>query len=73
MKKEIQRTREVQDAQRNKELAVISQQKEVEIAKQVCSKCLRLYLLHVIQKEGFGNYRNHELPLFSELSTICVV
>ena len=35
MKKEIQRTREVQDAQRLKELAVIAQQKEVEVAKQV--------------------------------------
>lgn len=35
LKKEIQRTRAVQDAQRAKELAVIAQQKEVEIARQV--------------------------------------
>ena len=33
LKKEIQRTRAVQDAQREKELAVISEQKQVEIAK----------------------------------------
>ena len=35
LKKEIQRTREVQDAQRQKELLVISAQREVEVAKQV--------------------------------------
>ena len=38
LKKEIQRTREVQDAQRIKELAVIAQQKEVEVAKQVAER-----------------------------------
>ena len=38
MKKEIQRTREVQDAQRSKELAVIGQQREVEIAKQIAQR-----------------------------------
>lgn len=38
LRKEIQRTREVQDAQRAKELAVISQQKEVEIARQIAER-----------------------------------
>lgn len=38
LRKEIQRTREVQDAQRNKELAIISQQKEVEIARQIAER-----------------------------------
>mmetsp|Transcript_21576 Transcript_21576/g.25514 ORF Transcript_21576/g.25514 Transcript_21576/m.25514 type:complete len:466 (-) Transcript_21576:186-1583(-) len=38
MKKEIQRTKEVQDAQRLKELAVIGQQKEVEVAKQIAER-----------------------------------
>lgn len=38
LRKEIQRTREVQDAQRSKELAVISQQKEVEVARQIAEK-----------------------------------
>lgn len=38
LKKEIQRTREVQDAQRQKELAIISQQKEVEIARQIAER-----------------------------------
>lgn len=38
LKKEIQRTRAVQDAQREKELAVISQQKEVEVARQIAAR-----------------------------------
>ena len=38
LRKEIQRTREVQDAQRGKELAIISQQKEVEIARQIAER-----------------------------------
>ena len=38
LRKEIQRTREVQDAQRSKELAIISQQKEVEIARQIAER-----------------------------------
>ncbi|BDU35772.1 putative ATPase [Vibrio nigripulchritudo SFn27] len=38
LRKEIQRTREVQDAQRQKELAIISQQKEVEIARQIAER-----------------------------------
>lgn len=38
LRKEIQRTREVQDAQRNKELAIISQQKEVEVARQIAER-----------------------------------
>lgn len=38
MKKEIERTRAVQDAQRGKELAVIGQEREVEIAKQVAER-----------------------------------
>lgn len=38
LRKEIQRTREVQDAQRQKELAIISQQKEVEVARQIAER-----------------------------------
>ncbi len=38
LKKEIERTRAVQDAQRTKELAVITQQKEVEVAKQIAER-----------------------------------
>ncbi|SET06200.1 SPFH domain-containing protein [Thorsellia anophelis] len=38
LRKEIQRTREVQDAQRTKELAVISQQKDVEVARQIAER-----------------------------------
>jgi hypothetical protein len=38
LRKEIQRTREVQDAQRAKELAVIAQQKEVEVARQIAER-----------------------------------
>merc|ERR1712139_492943 len=38
LKKEIERTRHVQDAQREKELAVIGQMKEVEIAKQIADR-----------------------------------
>ncbi|WP_370646380.1 SPFH domain-containing protein [Photobacterium sp. OFAV2-7] len=38
LRKEIQRTREVQDAQRNKELAIIAQQKEVEVARQIAER-----------------------------------
>ncbi|SHO57696.1 SPFH domain-containing protein [Vibrio quintilis] len=38
LRKEIQRTREVQDAQRRKELAIISQQKEVEVARQIAER-----------------------------------
>ncbi|CZF85129.1 SPFH domain-containing protein [Grimontia marina] len=38
LRKEIQRTREVQDAQRTKELAVIAQQKEVAVAQQIAKR-----------------------------------
>lgn len=38
LKKEIERTRSVQDAQRRKELAVIAQAQEVEVAKQIALK-----------------------------------
>ncbi|WP_414718385.1 SPFH domain-containing protein [Thaumasiovibrio subtropicus] len=38
LRKEIQRTKEVQDAQRAKELAIIAQQKEVEVAKQIAER-----------------------------------
>ncbi|MCP3940752.1 MAG: hypothetical protein GY710_04630, partial [Desulfobacteraceae bacterium] len=38
LRKEIQRTREVQDAQRSKELAIIAQQKEVEVARQIAER-----------------------------------
>ncbi|KJG15781.1 SPFH domain-containing protein [Photobacterium angustum] len=38
LRKEIQRTREVQDAQRQKELAIIAQQKEVEVARQIAER-----------------------------------
>lgn len=38
LRKEIQRTREVQDAQRQKELALISQQKDVEVARQIAER-----------------------------------
>lgn len=38
LKKEIERTKEVQDAQRQKELAVINQVKEVEVAKQIAAR-----------------------------------
>ncbi|MBE1276490.1 SPFH domain-containing protein [Enterovibrio baiacu] len=38
LRKEIQRTREVQDAQRAKELAVIAQQKEVAVAQQIAKR-----------------------------------
>ncbi len=38
LKKEIERTRAVQDAQREKELAVIAQQREVEVARQIAER-----------------------------------
>merc|ERR1719230_347360 len=38
LKKEILRTKEVQDAQRQKELTVIANQREVEVAKQIAEK-----------------------------------
>ncbi|MGO1297044.1 MAG: SPFH domain-containing protein [Vibrio sp.] len=38
LKKEIQRTREVQDAQRQKELAIIAEQQKVEVARQIAEK-----------------------------------
>ena len=54
LKKEIQRTKEVQDAQRQKELVVISSQREVEVAKQVAERETieqrKLQDLAVIQK-----------------------
>jgi hypothetical protein len=40
LKKEIERTKAVQDAHREKELAVIAQQREVEVAKQIAEKSL---------------------------------
>jgi len=55
LKKEIQRTKEVQDAQRQKELVVISSQREVEVAKQVAERETieqrKLQDLAVINKE----------------------
>ncbi len=38
LRKEIQRTREVQDAQRQKELAIISQQKDVAVARHIAER-----------------------------------
>ena len=43
LKKEIERTRAVQDAQRRKELAVIAQRQEVEVARQIAEKELVEY------------------------------
>jgi len=55
LKKEIQRTKEVQDAQRQKELTVIASQREVEVAKQIAEREMieqrKLQDLAVIQKE----------------------
>ena len=55
LKKEIQRTKEVQDAQRQKELVVIANQRDVEVAKQVAERerieQRKLQDLAVIQKE----------------------
>merc|ERR1711977_285299 len=55
LKKEIQRTKEVQDAQRQKELVVISSQREVEVAKQIAERETieqrKLQDLAVIQKD----------------------
>jgi len=55
LKKEIQRTKEVQDAQRQKELVVIVNQREVEVAKQVAERETieqrKLQDLAVIQKD----------------------
>ncbi len=55
LKKEIERTREVQDAQRKKELAVIGQQQGVEVAQQIARKELieqqKQKDVSVIQKE----------------------
>jgi len=54
LKKEILRTKEVQDAQRQKELVVIANQREVEVAKQVAERETieqrKLQDLAVIQK-----------------------
>ena len=38
MKKDIERSRAVSDAQREKELAIIKEQRNVEVAKQVAEK-----------------------------------
>merc|ERR1712146_654322 len=55
LKKEILRTKEVQDAQRQKELVEIASQREVEVAKQVAERetieLRKLQDLAVIQKE----------------------
>merc|ERR1719238_448665 len=55
LKKEIQRTKEVQDAQRQKELVVIANQREVEVAKQIAERETieqrKLQDLAVIQKD----------------------
>jgi len=55
LKKEIERTRAVQDAQRQKELVVISSQREVEVAKQIAERETieqrKLQDLAVIQKD----------------------
>merc|ERR1719267_502626 len=55
LKKEIERTKAVQDAQREKELVVISSQREVEVAKQIAERETieqrKLQDLAVIQKD----------------------
>jgi len=55
LKKEIERTKKVQDAQREKELVVIASQREVEVAKQVAERETieqrKLQDLAVIQKD----------------------
>ncbi|MFD2176549.1 SPFH domain-containing protein [Veronia pacifica] len=55
LRKEIQRTREVQDAQRAKELAVIAQQKEVAVAEQIAKREIveaeKTKQLAVVEKE----------------------
>jgi len=55
LKKEIQRTKEVQDAQRQKELVVIANQRDVEVAKQIAEREMveqrKLQDLAVIQKD----------------------
>ena len=55
LKKEIERTRAVQDAQRQKELVVIGNQREVEVAKQIAERETieerKLQDLAVIQKD----------------------
>merc|ERR1719324_292150 len=55
LKKEIERTKAVQDAQRQKELVVIANQREVEVAKQIAERETieqrKLQDLAVIQKE----------------------
>lgn len=55
LKKEIQRTKEVQDAQRQKELTIIANQREVEVAKQVAQRETieqrKMQDLAVIQKD----------------------
>merc|ERR1719359_1217186 len=55
LKKEIERTKAVQDAQRQKELIVIANQREVEVAKQIAERETieqrKLQDLAVIQKE----------------------
>ena len=67
LKKEIQRTKEVQDAQRTKELAVIGNQKEVEVAKQIAERELiemnKLKNIAQIQKEKELNISQAELGI----------
>ena len=64
LKKEIERTRAVQDAQRYKELAVIEQQQEVEVAEQIALKEIveqnKLKDLAVIQKQKDLDVANAE-------------
>jgi len=67
LKKEIQRTKEVQDAQRSKELAVITQQKEVEVAKQIAEREVieqkKLQELATIQKQKELSIAQSELGI----------
>ena len=67
LKKEIQRTKEVQDAQREKELRVINGQREVEVAKQVAERETveqrKLQDLAVIQKDKELSIAKAELDI----------
>jgi len=67
LKKEIQRTKEVQDAQRQKELVVIGNQREVEVAKQIAERETieqrKLQDLAVIQKDKELSVARAELDI----------
>jgi len=67
LKKEIERTKAVQDAQRQKELVVIANQREVEVAKQVAERETieqrKLQDLAVIQKDKELSIAKAELDI----------